>query len=158
MLSLKQNWSTLSQIRSPPIFMIGRPIHKMYFFVFFQNCYSSVLWSKSIKTHDFFKMLTFLEKTTIWWALGIEITFFRKFENYDLRLKSGIKNQNKLMEIRFGWAPSTVSTFFRKSWFLLRRQMPTVFSIRKNGFYNDSKSFLCKSKNLRLRTACTKTH
>jgi len=139
--------------------MIGRSdSRKFKIFNFFQNCYSSVLWSKSIKTHDFFKILYFLDKTAIWWALGIEITFFRKFENYDLRLKSGIKNQNKLMEIRFGWAPSTVSTFFRKSWFLLRRQMPTVFSIRKNGFSSDSNSFLWKYKNLRLRTVCIKTH
>ena len=103
-------------------------------------------------------MSIFVEKTSIWWALGIEIMFFRKFENYDLRLKSDIKNQNTLMEMIFWWAPSTVSRVFRKSWFLLKRQMPTVFSIRENGFYKTSKSFLCKSKNLRLRTACIKTH
>ena len=129
-----------------PMIMIGRSDpRKFKIFTFFENCYSSVLWSKSIKTHDFFKMLTFLEKTTIWWALGIEITVFRKFENYDLRLKSGIKNQNILMEIKFLWAPSTVSRSFRKSRFLLRRQMPNVFSIRENCFYTHSNNFLCKS-------------
>ena len=62
----------------------------------------------------FFQMLIFLEKIIIWWALGIEIMFFWKFENYDLRLKSNINNQNILEKFWFWWARSTANMFFEK--------------------------------------------
>ena len=72
----------------------------------------------------FFKMLEILEILLIWQALGIEITFLRKFENYHSRLKSGIKNQNKLKNQRFRGSPSKANTVFLK--FAIFDQMPDL--------------------------------
>ena len=107
---------------------------KIQNFHFFQNYYSSVFRSKSIKTYVFFKKLKILKILIIWWALGIEIVFSRKFENYDLRLKSGIKNQNKLMEILLWWAPSTVSIFFEKVVFCWDSRCLPCFRSTRMGF------------------------
>ena len=109
--------------------MIGRSDpRKLKNFTFFQNCYSSVFWSKSIKTCVFFKKLEILEILIIWQALGIEITFLRKFENYHSRLKSGIKNQNKLEKIWFWGA------FFEKVDFCWDDRCLLCFRSERMGF------------------------
>ena len=97
---LRQNWQNLARTRIFDDIGHGRwswsdgPIHENSKFSLFKKL---LQFGTLIKIDQsiwfFFKMLIFLEKTTIWWALGIEITFFRKFENYDLRLKSGIKTK-----------------------------------------------------------------
>ena len=100
-------------------------------------------------------MLKILEKIMIWWALGTVILIFKTFENLCLRFKSAIKNPKILKFCCFWWAPSTVSKCFRKSWFLFRRQMPTVFLIQRSREIRHFQSFLYKTKDSRLKILCS---
>ena len=69
-------------------------------------------------------MLEILEILLIWQALGIEITFLRKFKNYHSRLKYCIKNQNELKNWRFWGAPSKANTSFLE--FVIFDEMPDL--------------------------------